>query len=83
MKETGTCPKCKSQDIIRVLEKTRPYNAGDNIQTGWSIGGLRWFNITQVTRYICSKCGFVEEWIDSPEDIEKLKEKFGSTGNTA
>ena len=75
MKETGTCPKCKSQDIIRVLENARPYNAGDNIQTGW-------FSVTKITRYICSKCGFMEEWIDSPVDIEKLKEKFGSTGNT-
>ena len=76
MKNTGTCPKCKSKDIIRVFEDSRPYGAGDNIQIGlWIIDTI------QITRYICGKCGFVEEWIDLPADIKQLKDKFGPTGN--
>lgn len=28
------------------------------------------------TRYLCASCGFNEEWIDSPDDIAKVKKKY-------
>jgi hypothetical protein len=31
-----------------------------------------------VTRYLCGSCGFIEEWIDAPDDIAKVKEKYSS-----
>jgi hypothetical protein len=37
------------------------------------------FRTVKVTRYLCGSCGFSEEWIDSPEDLHKLKEKYGSS----
>lgn len=68
MKNTHICPKCKSEDIVRV-----PGSDGvNNIQVGWSI-----FSAVMVHRYVCCECGFSEEWIDK-EDIPKLKEKFGN-----
>lgn len=67
MKNTHICPKCKSEDIVRV-----PGADGvNNIQVGWSI-----FSAIPVHRYVCCECGFSEEWIDR-DDILKLKEKYG------
>ena len=34
----------------------------------------------KVTRFLCGKCGFSEEWIDSLEDIEKLRMKYAPRG---
>lgn len=66
MKNTHICPKCKSEDIVRV-----PGADGvNNIQVGWSI-----FSAIPVHRYVCCECGFSEEWIDR-DDILKLKEKY-------
>ena len=36
------------------------------------------FSTVKVTRYLCGSCGFSEEWIDAPEDLEKLKDKYDS-----
>jgi hypothetical protein len=30
----------------------------------------------KVTRYLCASCGFIEEWVDSPDDLAKLKKKY-------
>jgi len=37
------------------------------------------FRTVKVTRYLCGSCGFSEEWIDAPEDLQKLKDKYGSS----
>ncbi len=46
---------------------------GDNILVGWTT-----FSAVKVTRYLCCACGFSEEWIDNPEDVAKIKKKYGS-----
>jgi hypothetical protein len=40
--------------------------------------GISIFSAISVTRYVCGQCGFSEERLDSPEDLEKLKKKYGS-----
>lgn len=70
MKRTRICPKCAGTDIIRVEGKSGAYGSGNNIQTGLTI-----FSAVLVHRYVCSDCGFSEEWIDK-EDVHKLKERF-------
>ncbi len=70
MKNTHTCPKCKSGDIVRVEGSTGSTGSGNHIQVDWSI-----FSAIPVHRYVCCSCGFSEEWIDQ-EDVRKLKEKF-------
>lgn len=67
MKNTNKCPKCNSNDIIRVNGSTRGYGAGNNIMVGATI-----FSAVKVNRYICCHCGYSEEWIDN-EDIPKIK----------
>src|SRR5947208_16606493 len=72
MKNTHTCPKCNSQEIMRIEGRTGGYGGGNDIRAGSTI-----FSSVKVTRYLCGSCGFSEEWIDSPEDLHKLKENYG------
>ena len=66
MKNTKTCPKCRSGNIVRIDGYTGPYGTGNNIMTGNTI-----FSTVDVNRYICCDCGYTEEWIDKA-DIEKI-----------
>ncbi len=72
MRNTKICPKCGSYDVVRVPGGVGAHGAGDNIPMGlWT------FSAIKVTRYLCCDCGFSEEWIDDPNDREKIKTKFG------
>ncbi len=74
MKNSKTCPKCQSVDIIRIPGDVRAFGAENNIL----VGGRLLPKFVPVTRYLCSACGFSEEWIDSAEDVAKLKEVFSA-----
>ena len=66
MKNSRTCPKCGSYDIIRIDGYAGPHGSGNNIMVGMSI-----FSAVNVNRYICCCCGYTEEWIDV-EDLGKI-----------
>ena len=66
MKNTKICPKCKSDDIIRIDGNAGAYGVGNNIMVGNTI-----FSAVNVNRYICCSCGYSEEWIDK-QDIKKV-----------
>ena len=69
MKKDNQCTKCGSADLLRIpaLPTDEPhFSVGDR--------GMR---TVPVTRYVCTTCGFVEEWVDSKEDLAKLKEQYG------
>ena len=72
MKNTNQCPKCNSDDIIRVEGQSKGYGAGSNIPTGATI-----FQAILVTRYVCGNCGYIESWIDSQDDVAKVKDVYG------
>jgi hypothetical protein len=72
MKNGKSCPKCNSKDILRIEGAVGAFGAGDNIPAGKTI-----FSYVKVTRYLCSSCGFIEEWIDSTEGLQTLKTKYG------
>ena len=71
MKTTETCPKCESHQIIRVPG----YIAGNHIRLFFLIPGQ-----VRVSRYLCTECGYSEEWIDKADDIHRLKERYGDAG---
>ena len=71
MKHTNECPKCHSKSILRIPGK-HVGNGGGNI----IFIGLTALSAVKVTRYMCEKCGFSEEWIDDKQDIEKLKHRY-------
>ncbi|MBQ6906580.1 MAG: hypothetical protein IJN75_06130 [Clostridia bacterium] len=66
MKNTKICPKCRSNDIVRIDGYAGAYGVGNNIMVGNTI-----FSAVNVNRYICCSCGYSEEWIDK-QDIEKV-----------
>ena len=70
MKNKKICPKCDSNKIIRIPGETGIYGVGNNISSGFLKGTVN------VTRYMCCNCGYIEEWIDSKEDIIKLVQKY-------
>lgn len=75
MKKSGKCPKCGSKELIKVPGDTMPANAGRFIMTGLT-------NLSSVVfdRYVCSQCGYSEEYFDY-DGIAKLSKKFGVENN--
>lgn len=72
MKNSQTCPKCQKQHIIRIPGQSGAHGSGNNIPVGLTI-----FSSIKVTRFVCTHCGFSEEWIDSPDDLYTLEQKYG------
>jgi len=70
MKNTNMCPKCESQDIICIPGRIGPDGVGNNIPVSW-------FSAIKVSRYLCTDCGYSEEWIDGKTDRETLRQKYG------
>ena len=68
MKISQLCSKCHSSDIVRIPGTNQGHGFGNNIKTGITV-----FNAILVTRYLCCNCGFIEEWVDNPQDIVKIK----------
>ena len=71
MKNSSQCPKCSGEDIIRIPSRSGSYN--------YVPAGLTVFSGVKVTRYLCEKCGFSEEWIEDEKGIAKLKKKYGTS----
>ena len=68
MKNSNKCPKCQSREIVKIP----PAGAGNTVRLGiWNINGI------PVTRYLCGSCGYIEQWIDAAEDIERIKDYYG------
>ena len=72
MKNSNSCPKCRSNRILRIEGKAGAYGSGNNIMTGNTT-----FSAVKVTRFLCLNCGFSEEWIESKKDLDKLEARFG------
>ena len=72
MRNTHRCPKCTAQEVLRIEGRSGGYGGGNDIRVGSPS-----FRTVKVTRYLCGSCGFSEEWIDSAEDLQKLKEEYG------
>lgn len=71
MKKNKFCPKCDSVEIIRIPARKGSYGSGNIIFIGATI-----FSAIKVTRYLCCRCGYLEEWIDDKEDIKKLIKRY-------
>lgn len=73
MKTSGICPKCESLEIYRI-----PHNywneADPRVQTGWT-----YLSSIPVTRYVCGRCGFSEEWIANEQDLRALISRLTGT----
>jgi predicted nucleic-acid-binding Zn-ribbon protein len=72
MKNSGKCPKCGAEEIIRI---PKDVGFGAASVEYISLGPLTY---VYITRYMCGNCGLVEFWIDSSLDIKNVKKKFGN-----
>ena len=66
MKQSRQCSKCSSPGVIRVPASM--WNEDNKIPVGL-------LSMVKTTRYVCLTCGFVEEWVESLEDREKLRQR--------
>lgn len=67
-----TCPKCHSTNIVIVKGKKNNLAKGNIIFIGSTI-----FNAAIINKYVCCSCGFIEEWVDNSQDLQKIKSKYG------
>ena len=73
MKQTLCCPKCGAREIVRVPDHPGRHASGNNIDTtAWT---LLWK--IPVIRYVCCGCGYVENWVESPEELAEIRRVFG------
>ena len=73
MKQTLRCPKCGSREIVRVPDHPGRHASGNNIYTTtWTLLGK-----IPVIRYVCCGCGYVENWVESPEELAEIRRVFG------
>ena len=73
MKNSLRCPKCGSGRIARIPNNGR-YANGNNIYLRSSVvlaGRI------PLIKYVCCECGYVEEWVESGEDLAKIEREFG------
>ena len=76
MKNTGLCPKCGSREILRVPDQPGRYASGSNLYTTrFTLLGK-----IPVILYVCRDCGYVEHWVETPEQREALARAFGPRG---
>lgn len=72
MKNGSRCPKCGSRRIVRIPDNPGRHASGNNIYTTRAtlLGKI------PVIRYVCCDCGYVENWVETRRDLEKLLETF-------
>lgn len=70
---THTCPKCGSQEVLRIPDNPGRYASSNNIYTSRAtlLGKI------PVIRYVCLDCGYVENWVEEPGQREALRRAFG------
>ena len=69
MKQSKTCPKCGSEEVIAITEATDNFrDNGNHIYTGL-------FSYASLWRYICCHCGYTEQYVHMSE-IEKIRKYY-------
>ncbi len=70
MKHTHCCPKCGSKNISKIEGGAFKGNYYNTVSFG--------IHTIYLTRYVCTLCGFTENYIDDKKDLEKINKRFGS-----
>jgi hypothetical protein len=93
MKSTAVCPKCQSQQIVKVThvaDATALYGSGSDIttNTGHAPVTRRLLaqiadkgsqkTIGEVEAYVCAHCGYFEEYLVNPTQVD-WKRVVGAT----
>jgi hypothetical protein len=79
LKNTGQCPKCDSQYILRAPGWTGAYGSGNYVLAGTRlILPVK----AKVARYVCTQCGYCEEWVDDDKELEKVKQHYQKSSSS-
>lgn len=73
MKHTGKCPKCGSTAVVRVPDNPRRHASGNNIYTST----VTRMGKIPIIRYVCTDCGYVENWVEKRKEREEIRRIFG------
>ena len=73
MKNSSCCPKCHSENIVRVPDHPARHDSGNNIYTT----RMTLFGKIPVIRYVCCNCGCVENWVEDAQELDEIKKTFG------
>lgn len=73
MKNTKKCTKCGSNNIVRIPDNPSRHASGNNIYTTT----MTLMGKIPVIRYVCCDCGYVENWVESKGELDKIKKTFG------
>lgn len=66
MRDSRTCPKCGCTEILRIEGSVGAHGIGNNVTAGATI-----FASVKLPRYICCRCGYLEEWVDR-QDLSQI-----------
>lgn len=66
MKQTNACPKCGGTELLQVPDGVD--------STGISLH-LGLFHRVPVSRWVCTRCGYAESWVDKPY-LPELREQY-------
>ena len=75
MKFNYCCPKCPNSEIAIIEGGAFKGNIYNTLSFGLST--------VYLTRYVCTNCGYTENYVDDPKDLQKIKEKYIRPGNTS
>lgn len=71
MKNNHCCPKCGSAEIKRIPDNGR-YASGNKFYTTT----VTLFGKIPVIRYVGCNCGYVENWVEKPNELDKIRSSF-------
>ena len=63
---SGTCPKCGTEDVYFLEGQTHRS----------TLEHRGWADLTNTTDYVCGNCGYVEEYLRTSEDMEKVRQRW-------
>jgi hypothetical protein len=65
MKSSGVCPKCSSRKIAVIPSELGTYNAIK----------VDMFGFAHLARYICTTCGYMEQYVADTKSLLKLRRR--------
>ena len=71
LKRTHACPKCGCTQIVHVPASQWLFARGGNAYLGLHLGEK-----VLISKYICTGCGYVENWAERPQDLAALRKKL-------
>ena len=74
MKYSYCCPKCQNSDIAIIEGGAFKGNIYNTVTFG--------LTTIYLTRYVCTNCGFTENYIDDVKDLQKIKDKYIKPNNS-